>query len=38
VQYRQNRIEFVRQRFAEEVANFNRIFESLAGGSEPVGG
>ncbi len=26
VQYRQNRIEFVRQRFAEEVANFNRIF------------
>jgi methyl-accepting chemotaxis protein len=31
VQYRQNRIEFVRQRFAEEFANFNRIFESVDG-------
>ena len=29
VQYRQNRIEFVRQRFADEVANFNRIFASM---------
>ena len=31
VQYRQNRIEFVRQRFADEVANFNRIFASVDG-------
>src|SRR5262249_48279393 len=33
VQYRQNRIEFVRQRFAEEVANFHRIFDSIDGDS-----
>jgi methyl-accepting chemotaxis protein len=31
VQYRQNRIEFVRQRFAEEFANFNHTFESVDG-------
>jgi methyl-accepting chemotaxis protein len=31
VQYRQNKIEFVRQRFTEEFANFNRIFESVDG-------
>ena len=31
VQYRQNRIEFVRQRFADEVANFNSIFASVDG-------
>jgi methyl-accepting chemotaxis protein len=31
VQYRQNRVEFVRQRFADEFANFNRIFESVDG-------
>jgi methyl-accepting chemotaxis protein len=31
VQYRQNRIEFVRQRFADEFANFNRIFDSVDG-------
>src|SRR5215212_4603287 len=31
VQYRQNRIEFVRQRFADEFANFNRIFDSVNG-------
>jgi methyl-accepting chemotaxis protein len=29
VQYRQNRTEFVRQRFSDEFANFNRIFESV---------
>src|SRR4051812_6260821 len=34
VQYRQNRIEFVRQRFAEEFANFNRIVESVGGAPE----
>jgi methyl-accepting chemotaxis protein len=33
VQYRQNRIEFVRQRFAEEVANFHRIFDAIDGDS-----
>jgi methyl-accepting chemotaxis protein len=31
MQYRQNRIEFVRQRFAEEVANFNHIFAGVQG-------
>src|SRR5437660_1794965 len=36
VQYRQNRIEFVRQRFADEVANFNRIFDSVDGASTPM--
>jgi methyl-accepting chemotaxis protein len=34
VLYRQNRIEFVRQRFAEEYAHFNRIFESVDGAPE----
>jgi methyl-accepting chemotaxis protein len=34
VQYRQNRIEFVRQRFAEEFANFNHIVESVGGAPE----
>ena len=34
VQYRQNRTEFVRQRFAEEVANFNRIFAAAPGDRE----
>jgi methyl-accepting chemotaxis protein len=29
VQYRQNRIEFVRQRFADEVKTFNRIFATV---------
>src|SRR5689334_13999909 len=29
VQYRQNRIDFVRQRFAEEVQTFNRIFATV---------
>jgi methyl-accepting chemotaxis protein len=29
VQYRQNRTEFVRQRFTSEVANFNRMFEQV---------
>jgi methyl-accepting chemotaxis protein len=37
VQYRQNRIEFVRQRFAEEFANFNRIVESVDGAPEQRG-
>src|SRR2546423_847411 len=36
VQYRQNRIEFVRQRFADEVANFNRIFASMEVGSNQM--
>jgi methyl-accepting chemotaxis protein len=31
VLYRQNRIEFVRQRFTDEFANFNRIFASVDG-------
>jgi methyl-accepting chemotaxis protein len=34
VLYRQNRIEFVRQRFTDEFANFNRIFESVDGAPE----
>src|SRR3954451_3499599 len=34
VQYRQNRIEFVRQRFAEESTNFNRIVQSVGGAPE----
>jgi methyl-accepting chemotaxis protein len=33
VQYRQNRIEFVRQRFAEEVTNFHNLFGAIDGDS-----
>ena len=34
VLYRQNRIEFVRQRFTDEFATFNHIFESVDGAPE----